>query len=256
MDDSANTNIEVNQKAAPGSNATQIGQQINHYGLTPEQANQMAVTMFREYYPMLRQEALAEVSNIVMRELQKIPPADIQAPSPKITVPLLQNASITEEPNLREMYGKLLAGDMDKKRKSMVHPAYIEIINQMNSNDASIFHRAIVINNNIPLVELRFSYGSEYFPNAFPHYFCPYFPDIDPWKASISIENLLRLNLFKLVQGKVQNYDYDHIKQMPFVITQFEIAKQIDSSIELSIEQQNYVLQLNDFGRKFAILCF
>lgn len=260
MDDSANTNIEVNQKAAPGSNATQIGQQINHYGLTPEQANQMAITMFREYFPMLRQElrqeALAEVSDIVKRELQKISPFDIQAPSPKIAVPLLQNASITEEANLREMYGKLLAGDMNKKFKPLVHPAYIEIINQMSSDDAELFSRVVKIKNSIPVAEIKFTFSSQYLTHVFPHYFSPYFNGIDPWKASVSIENLTRLNLFHFFAGTVTGYDYEQIKRDPFVKEQFEFAKRNNPSRDLSIELNKYVIQQNDFGRRFASLCF
>lgn len=256
MDDSANTNIEVNQKAAIGGTTTQIGQQINHYGLTPEQASQMAITMFKEYFPTLRQEALAEVSDIVNRELQKIPRSDIQAPSPKITVPLLQNASITEETNLREMYGKLLAGDMNKKLKPLVHPAYIEIINQMSSDDAKIFHRIIEINDSIPVVQIMFTDGPNYITRGFPHYFSLYFSDGDPWKTSICIENLSRLNLINIIQGELKRYNYDQIKRMPFVIESFKRAKEYAPSMKLSIEMKKYGIQLNDFGRRFASLCF
>lgn len=256
MIDSANTNIEVTQKAALGSTTTQIGQQNNYYGLTPDQACQTAIAMFREYYPMLRKEALAEVSDIVNRELQKIPQSDIQAPSPKITVPLLQNASITEETNLREMYGKLLAGDMNKKLKSLVHPAHIEIINQMSSDDAKFFQLFNEIGNSIPVATIKFTFESKYLYRVFPHYFSPYFNSIDPWKASVSIENLSRLNLFHLFEGTVKSYDYQKIKQDPFVKDRFEFAKQNNPSRTLSIELSPYVIQPNDFGRRFASLCF
>lgn len=256
MNDSANTNIEINQHAAPLSNATEIAQQNNYYGMTPDQACQTAIAMFREYYPMLRQEALAEVSNIVNRELQKISQSDIQAPSPKITVPLLQNASITEETNLREMYGKLLAGDMNKKLKPLIHPAYIEIINQMSSDDAKLFSQVVKIQNSIPVAGIKFTFSSQYLTDVFPHYFSPYFSEIDPWKASVSIENLSRLNLFHFFEGTVTSYDYQKIKQDPFVKDRFEFAKQNNPSRTLSIELSPYVIQPNDFGRRFASLCF
>lgn len=255
MDDSANTNIEVTQKAALGGATMQIGQQNNYYGLTPDQACQTAIAMFKEYYPMLRQEALDEVSDIVNRELQKIPRPDIQAPSPKIAVPLLQNASITEETNLREMYGKLLAGDMNKKLKPLVHPAYVEIINQMSSDDAELFSRVFEIQNSIPVAGIRFTFSSRYLTHVFPHYFSPYFSGIDPWKASVSIENLTRLNLFHFFEGTVTGYDYKQIKQDPFVKERFEFAKQNKPSHTLSIELSSYVIQPNDFGRRFASLC-
>lgn len=256
MDESANTNIEVNQKAAIGGTTTQIGQQINYYGLSPEQACQTAMAMFREYYPTLRQEALTEVSDIVNRELRGIPRSDIQAPSPKITVPLLQNASITEETNLREMYGKLLAGDMNKKLKPLVHPAYIEIINQMSSDDAKIFHHIIDIHDNIPVAGIMFTDGQKYLTHGFPHYFSLYFPDEDPWKTSICIENLSRLNLINIVSGAIEKYDYEQIKSAPFVVERFNLAKEHLPSMNLSIGMKRYAIQVNDFGRRFASLCF
>lgn len=256
MDDSANTNIEVNQKAAIGGTTTQIGQQINNYGMTPEQACQTAIAMFREYYPKLRQEALDEVSKIVNQELQKIPQSDIQAPSLKITVPLLQNASITEETNLREMYGKLLAGDMNKKLKPLVHPAYIEIINQMSSDDAKLFAQIVKIQNSIPVAGITFTFSSQYLTQAFPHYFSPSFSEIDPWKASISIENLARLTIIHLFDGSVTNYNYNQIKEDPFVKERFEFAKKSNPSRKLTLKLSTYVIQLNDFGRRFASLCF
>ena len=54
MDDSANTNIEVNQKAALGSATTQIGQQNIYNGMPPEQACQMALNLFHQNFPKLQ----------------------------------------------------------------------------------------------------------------------------------------------------------------------------------------------------------
>lgn len=55
MDDSANTNIEVNQKAALGSNTTQIGQQNIIYNvIPPEQAYQLVMDVFNQNFPKLQ----------------------------------------------------------------------------------------------------------------------------------------------------------------------------------------------------------
>ena len=173
MSDSTN----IDQKACFGAQGnTFIGEQHNHSGLTPTDAIQMAFAIFKEYFPQLRQDALQEVHTIVENELKKIPVSDIQTPSAKIAVPLLHNASITEEKNLREMYGKLLAGDMNKKTKSSVHPAYIEIINQMNSNDAELFQCIVKNGDSIPLVNIQFIFDDKYLTNAMPHYFSPFLP--------------------------------------------------------------------------------
>lgn len=253
MSDSTN----IDQKAGFGAQGnTFIGEQHNHSGLTPADATQMAFTIFKEYFPQLRQDALKEVHTIVENELKKIPASDIQTPSAKIAVPLLQNASITEEKILREMYGKLLAGDMNKQTKSSVHPAYIEIINQMSSNDAELFRRIVEIGDSIPLANIQFVFDDKYLINAMPHYFSPLFAGLDPWKVSICVENLSRLNIFHFFEGRVNNYDYEKIKQDPFVIKKFEFAQKNNPSRKLSIKLSPYVIQMNEFGRELSKLCF
>ena len=150
-----NDNISLTQKAAPGAkDNTFIGTQVIHQGLTPQDAAQLAIDMFVKHFPALKEEALKEVRTIVEEELKKIPTDNIMPPSAKITIPTLHNASITEESNLREMYGKLLASDMDKQKKQSVHPAYVEIINQMSSDDAELFAFIRRYNNSIPVASV------------------------------------------------------------------------------------------------------
>lgn len=249
--------VNVSQNAGLGAKEnTFIAEQHNYTGLSAADATEIAFAMFREYYPQLRQDALTEVHTIVENELRKISATDIQPPSAKIAVPLLQNASITEEPELREMYGKLLSGDMNKRKKSSIHPAYIEIINQMSSDDAKLFRRIAEIRNSIPVASVRFVFGTNYLTNIMPHYFSPFFTGWDPWKVSMCIENLSRLTVFHLFEGTVNGYDYEKIKQEEFVTERFEFAKKNNPSRELSIKIMSYVIQMNDFGRGLARLCF
>lgn len=249
--------VNISQNAGLGAKEnTFIAEQHNYTGLSPTEATEMAFAIFREYFPQLRQEALKEIHIIVENELRKIPAMNIQHPSAKIAVPLLQNASITEDTNLREMYGKLLAGDMNKQTKSSVHPAYVEIINQMSSDDAKLFRRIVEIQDSVPVARVTFVFGDSYLTNVMPHYFSPFFPDWDPWKFSMCVENLARLNVFHFFEGTVNTYDYEKIKQEPFVTERFEFAKKHNPSRELSIELVKYVIQMNDFGRAFSKLCF
>ena len=249
--------VNISQNAGFGAKEnTFIAEQHNYTGLSAADATEMAFAIFKEYFPQLRQDALTEVHTIVENELRKIPATDIQRPSAKIAVPLLQNASITEEPELRKMYGKLLSGDMNKQKKSSVHPAYVEIINQMSSVDAKLFRRIAEINNSIPVASVRFVFGTSYLTNIMPHYFTPSFTGWDPWKVSMCIENLSRLTVFHFFEGTVNNYDYEEIKQEAFVTERFEFAKKNNPSRELSIKITSYVIQMNDFGRGLARLCF
>ena len=44
-----------------------------------------------------------------------------------------------EEEHLKEMFENLLIADMDSRKQSKVLPAYIEIIKQLNKDDAKLF---------------------------------------------------------------------------------------------------------------------
>ena len=126
----------VNQSSL-GDYNTVIGTQCNH-GLTANDAVDIAFSIFEKYYPQLKEEALFEVRNIVEDNLKNIPNKEIIAPSPRIVVPTLQNASITEEADVRLMYANLLSSSMNSTSKDYVHPSYVEIIRQLNSDEAKI----------------------------------------------------------------------------------------------------------------------
>ena len=76
MDDPANPNVEVTQRASFGSTTTQIGQQNNYYGISPDQACQMAVNLFMQNFPKLqdiaRETAESRASEFCNEAVQKI----------------------------------------------------------------------------------------------------------------------------------------------------------------------------------------
>lgn len=76
MDDSANTNIEVTQKAALGGTTTQIGQQNIYNGMSPERACQMALDLFNQNFPKLqaiaKETAEKRANEFCQKVIQKI----------------------------------------------------------------------------------------------------------------------------------------------------------------------------------------
>lgn len=249
-------NIEIVQRAAIGSSTTQIGSQTNNYGLSVVDATKMAFEIFNQYYPQLRQEALASIEAIVGEELNKHPVEEIIAPKAKNVLPILQNASITEEDNLREMYGHLLARSMMSTTEAAVHPSYVEVINQMSSFDALVFKRIVEISDSIPLAHIRFEFDTRYLTSILPHYFCPLLFDLgDCFEISRSIENLDRLKLVNLFEGSVNSYDYKQIQNHEYILHKFEYAVQQNPNRNLNISMSKYVIQRNDYGKKFAEVC-
>ena len=64
--------ITVEQKSAFGSETTQIAAQNNYYGLTPQQACQMAMGLFYDNFPKLQDEAKALVEKRVTALMDEI----------------------------------------------------------------------------------------------------------------------------------------------------------------------------------------
>ncbi len=68
-----------------------------------------------------------------------IPVECIAEPKASIAGPVLQGLAFShEEPNLKEMYLSLLATAMDNRRASDAHPAFVEIIKQLTSEEAHL----------------------------------------------------------------------------------------------------------------------
>lgn len=49
--------IKIIQKAAMGADTTQIASQNNYYGMTAEQASNLAIKLFMDNFPKLQEEA-------------------------------------------------------------------------------------------------------------------------------------------------------------------------------------------------------
>lgn len=57
---------------------------------------------------------------------------------PYVAIPAIQQISYSyDSDELRDMYANLLANFMDKERSDLVHPSFVEVIKQLNPDEAS-----------------------------------------------------------------------------------------------------------------------
>jgi hypothetical protein len=77
-----------------------------------------------------------------VNERFKDKPENLVAPNAVVAVPVLQALQYTgSSPTLRDMYMNLLATAMDKDTATKAHPAFVEIIRQLTSDEARIMKR-------------------------------------------------------------------------------------------------------------------
>lgn len=248
--------VNTTQNALFGSHDNTFIANQNNTGLTVVEATQMAFQIFREYYPQLRKEAIAELQKMLTEELEKVSPQNIIPPTPRIAVPTLQGASISDEEMVRRLYAKLLAGTMNTEKREYVHPAFVRMIDEMNEMDAKVLKAISDINDSIPVAQITFTFGNRYLTHVMPHFYSMYFDGLgNEYDISRSVENLSRLNLINLFNGAVTGFDYKEFETTPYVKDRFDYAVKNNSERQLKIEISNFVIQQNDIGRQFTNVC-
>ncbi|MDO7884296.1 Abi-alpha family protein [Hymenobacter cheonanensis] len=127
---------------------------------------------------------------VVRREAQRVPF--------NIAVPLLEGASLQEEPTLADKWAALLANAADPAQRVAVQPSFADVLRQLTPTDAQV---------------LEFIYAEH--PPQEGDLFCHY-PTVEDalgnfdWQAIItetSLGNLSRLRLFDFASGSLYNAD-------------------------------------------------
>ena len=251
--------VNISQNAELGAKGnTFIAEQHNYSGLSPVDAAKMAFTMFREYYPQLRQEALEALYKMVEEKLSKISPENIVSPQPRVAVPTLQNASLAEEEEIREFYAELLAKSMNRVVKNSVHPGFIEIIKQLSPDEAKIL-RYFSTHTIIPTVTLRFEDekggGIEivtHFSNVGELAKCE-----EPFAFQVYFDNLIRLGLLEASPQFASMTDkrlYEPLKNHPALNGKgFDILMQGIGKNRARFTEG--YMRLTHFGQKICDVC-
>ena len=140
-----------NVKAAAnnlGQSAVTLTKTINN-ALLPLAAINFAFDKARVYFNGKFQQDLSDKTS-------KIPSTAMVEPKASIAGPTLQGLAFThEEPGLKDMYLNLLATAMDGRIANTAHPAFVEIIKQLDAEDADLIRGALSSPGAIPIIQLR-----------------------------------------------------------------------------------------------------
>lgn len=248
-----------------GNENSQIGIQYNHeehhYGLSVSDATAMAVAMFKEYYPQLRKEALDSVYQMVEEKLKTVSDKNIVPPTARITIPTLQNASITEEPELRKLYANLLANSMNKATKQGVHPSYVEVINQLCSDEAK-FLKYMYPKRRIPTLGLKMVFSTEGHSVLMKDF--SNIPELAGCENILEsekyIDNFVRLGLLKRSVNEwcADDSVYEPLKNHPYIMRNWDYYMARKQSFT-NFNKLDYIkgyCDLTAFGRGFCNVCF
>lgn len=94
------------------------------------------------------------------RKVESIPPENLQEPKASIASQILQGLTFAhDEVELKELYLNLLKQSMDSRVSSQSHPAYVEILRQITSEEARLLNGILRSDGLLPIVEVRRNVG-------------------------------------------------------------------------------------------------
>lgn len=131
-----------------GKTAVTITRTINT-ALLPLAAVNFAFDKAREYFSGRFQSDLLD-------RTRDIPLESIGDPKPSVAGPALQGLAFThEEPTLKSMYLSLIATSMDRRASQNAHPAFVEIIKQLEGHEAKLLGGLLQIPGSVPIAQVR-----------------------------------------------------------------------------------------------------
>lgn len=141
-----------------GRTALTLTKTINN-ALLPLAAVNYAFEKAHEYFKNRFQKDLEQ-------KAATLPPDKIVEPKASIAGPALQGLAFShEEPSLKDMYLSLLTSAMDGRITEKAHPAFVDIIRQLNSEEAKHLSEGLRVPDGIPIVEIRLQFpGSGWIP--------------------------------------------------------------------------------------------
>lgn len=97
-----------------------------------------------------------KIDEDIHEKTASIPADNLIEPKGSIAGPALQGLAFShDEPNIKEMYLNLLKTSMDNRKFHDAHPAFVEIIKQLTSEEAILLKDVLLSYGPVPLAQVR-----------------------------------------------------------------------------------------------------
>lgn len=217
--------------------------------LLPLAAVNYAFEKAREYFSGQFQEDLS-------KRAAEIPAEHIVAPKASVAGPTLQGLAFThEEPDLKAMYLSLLTTAMDDRTASDAHPAFVEIIKQMTSEEARLIRSFLGTHGTHPIVQIHSVNREDRSYRILIKHIVNFIEENERRPAenarfSAMIENWIRLGLVNVDYTKhpADKSAFDWVEKRP----EFIKLKEACESEERMVTYEKGAISRTDFGAQFA----
>lgn len=228
-----------------GKSALTLTKAIN-VALLPLAAVNFGYEKARKYF---EQRFQAEIES----KAKNIPPENIVDPKPSIAGPALQGLAFShDEPDLKEMYLNLLGSAMNSATAPKAHPAFVEIIRQLSSEDARHAATVLRMSPRVPIIEIRRKTSDTAFFTLLSNVLNLTSGDIPEENPNMPamVDNWVRLGLFTVAYDRWLSDDkhYEWAESRP----ELERYRREHADKADSIQFQKGILQRTALGSQFA----
>jgi hypothetical protein len=193
------------------------------------------------------------------RRLAGLSPEQIITPLPTIAGPAIEALRYAgHDPTLREMYANLLAAAMDANRAREAHPAFVDIIGQLTSDEAKIIG-LFGATSDFPIISMSAANDDNPPYTAWDIVLDRFTLLADtaecqvPENVSAYIDNICRLGLADVLEMSVYSpqEEYDKLMQHPTVKAILDRM----NGMNRVVTTQTRVLNVTTFGKQFRRAC-
>ncbi|MFA9459774.1 DUF4393 domain-containing protein [Thiohalorhabdus methylotrophus] len=198
------------------------------------------------------------INQKVAEKLSRTDERNITTPAPNVAGPVLEALRYSGyQEDLQDLFANLLANAMDAEEMRNAHPAFVEVLKSMTSDEAKIMKIfGENLNRFYPVIDLKlidnnekgFKYLYRNLSTAGDRAGCEC-PDLTP----SYLNNLQRMGLMEINSGEVNRKEvYKNIEKKSLVE---ELFNYYENSEDYDVEIDRKSVILSEFGKQFALAC-
>ena len=204
------------------------------------------------------EESLRCTAEAIEAKVKVIPPEKLVEPEPYVAIPAIQQISYCQNSEeLRDLYANLLVASMNIDTKWQVHPSYVDIIKQLNPDEAKYLKSLPnMISIPHPLIDINYSIGDTKGTNPVIANFTNYNIELleHPDLICTYIDNLVRLNLIEIPAYKwlTDETKYKVLEEHPLVQNPIKTP----NDIHVYYHYEHKIFRLTNLGINFKkVVC-
>lgn len=162
-----------------------------------------------------------------------------------------------EEDDIRKMFLNLLTSAADSRKKTVIHPSYVQIISKMDSFDANLF-KILVSKEAIQAInpQIIIKNSGELYENVLPEWFILLDGTMDIFQVSASLIRLSKFGIIDLLNNTIgDSSECDFLVNSHIIKKILKNCQEESPNKEIDMVVGYGLVKVNDYGKQFADVC-